>query len=67
MTDRNPALDPTRPAGARFWTVRQIIEDPEANRDFSIVATVDLAASDAAGGPVIRTTSFGSAAWATSA
>ncbi|MDP1847122.1 MAG: DUF3516 domain-containing protein [Solirubrobacteraceae bacterium] len=61
MIDRNPVSDPTRPPRARFWTVRQIIEDPEANRDFAIVATVDLAASDAAGEPVIRTISFGSA------
>ena len=56
MIDRDPPSDP-----ARIWTVRQIIEDPEANRDFAIVATVDLAASDAAGEPVIRTRSFGSA------
>ena len=56
MIDRDPA-----PGGPRVWTVRQIIEDPEANRDFAILATVDLAASDAAGEPVIRTTSFGSA------
>jgi hypothetical protein len=41
--------------------VRQIVEDPDANRDFAIVATVDLGASDAAGEPVIRTRSFGSA------
>jgi hypothetical protein len=40
--------------------VRQIIDDPEEHRDFAIMATVDLAASDAAGEPVIRTTSFGS-------
>jgi hypothetical protein len=65
---RSPALlmidrDPAGAAGARIWTVRQIIEDPEANRDFAIVATVDLDASDAAGEPVIRTTSFGSAGW----
>jgi hypothetical protein len=46
---------------ARSWTVRQIIEDPDANRDFAIVATVDLDASDAAGEPVIGTTSFRSA------
>ena len=43
------------------WTVRQIIADPEDNHDFAIVATVDLGASDAAGEPVIRTASFGSA------
>jgi hypothetical protein len=57
MIDRTPV----DAAGARIWTVRQIIADPEGNRDFAIVATVDLAASDAAGEPVIRTTSFGSA------
>ena len=56
MIDRNPPT-PRR----AIWTVRQIIEDPEANHDFAIVATVDLDASDAAGEPVIRTTSFGSA------
>jgi len=43
----------------RTWTVRQIIEDPEQHRDFAIVATVDLDASDGAGEPVIRTASFG--------
>jgi len=59
MIDRDPAPDPAR--AARFWIVRQTIEDPEANRDFAIVATVDLGASDAAGEPVIRTISFGSA------
>ena len=42
----------------RTWTVRQIIDDPEGHHDFAIVATVDLDASDAAGEPVIRTTSF---------
>jgi hypothetical protein len=50
--------------GARMWTVRQIIADPEGHHDFAIVATVDLDASDAAGEPVIRTASFGSAALA---
>ena len=45
----------------RTWTVRQIIDDPEGHHDFAIVATVDLDASDAAGEPVIRTASFGSA------
>ncbi len=53
MIDRDPAE-----SEGRTWTVRQIIEDPDANRDYAIVATVDLDASDAAGEPVIRTTSF---------
>ncbi len=56
MIDRDPPSDRLE----RSWAVRQIIEDPEANHDFAIVATVDLGASDAAGEPVIRTTSFGS-------
>jgi superfamily II RNA helicase len=44
--------------GARTWSVRQIINDPEGHHDWAIVATVDLDASDAAGEPVIRTESF---------
>ena len=39
--------------------MRQIIDDPEGNHDWAIVATVDLDASDAVGEPVIRTQSFG--------
>ena len=46
-------------ADARTWTVRQILDDPEGNHDWAIVATVDLDASDAAGEPVIRTLSCG--------
>ena len=42
----------------REWNVRQIIDDPDGNHDWAIVATVDLDASDAAGEPVIRTQSF---------
>jgi superfamily II RNA helicase len=45
----------------RTWAVRQIVDDPEGHHDYAIVATVDLDASDAAGEPVIRTTSFGAA------
>jgi hypothetical protein len=48
-----------RDEAARVWRLRQIVDDPEGNHDFAIVATVDLAASDAAGEPVIRTESFG--------
>ena len=49
-------------ADGRTWLVRQIIDDPEGNHDWAIVATVDLDASDAAGEPVVRTQSFGPAA-----
>jgi len=55
LIDREPV------AGARTWTVRQIVEDPDANHDFAIVAEVDLDASDATGEPVVRTVSFGPA------
>ncbi len=48
------------PAGAsgRVWSVRQVIDDPDGDHDWAIVATVDLDASDAAGEPVINTRSF---------
>jgi superfamily II RNA helicase len=58
---RSPALLMIDRDGAgRTWAVRQIIDDPDANHDFAIVATVDLDASDAAGESVVLTTSFGS-------
>lgn len=53
MIDRDPGGE------GRTWQVRQIILDPEGNRDFAIVATVDLDASDEAGEAVILTRSFG--------
>ncbi|MEV8253791.1 DUF3516 domain-containing protein [Rhodoglobus sp. NPDC076762] len=40
------------------WHVRQIIEDPEGNHDWSINATVDLAESAAEGIAVVRVTGF---------
>ena len=57
LIDRHPAG-----AAGREWLVRQIIDDPEGNHDWAIVATADLDASDAAGEPVVRTRSFGPAA-----
>jgi hypothetical protein len=59
---RSPELFMIDRDDPRAWTVRQIIDDPEGNRDWAIVAVVDLAASDAAGEPVIRTQSFAAAA-----
>ena len=56
MIDRQPAGE-----SSRGWSVRQIIDDPEGDHDFAIVATVDLDASDAAGEPVILTASFAAA------
>ncbi|MDO9410213.1 RNA helicase [Patulibacter sp.] len=60
---RSPELllidrDPPGEEGRR-WIVRQIVLDPDDNRDVAIVAEVDLDASDAAGEPVIRTRRFG--------
>jgi hypothetical protein len=37
------------------WQVRQVLDDPEGWHDTSIVAEVDLAASDEAGSPAWRT------------
>ena len=54
LIDTDPAGD-----GPRRWEVRQIVRDPDGNHDWAIVATVDLDGSDAAGEPVVRTTSFG--------
>jgi superfamily II RNA helicase len=48
-----------RDTDPRRWVARQVIADPEDHHDFSIVATVDLDDSDAAGEPVIRVESFG--------
>jgi hypothetical protein len=59
---RSPQLLIVDRSKPREWTVRQIINDPDGNHDWAIVATVDLDASDAAGEPVIRTQSFGAAA-----
>lgn len=52
--DKDPAFedsDPAGPSGAdhRLWQVEQILEDPEGDRDWRIVAVVDLDASDEAG------------------
>ena len=38
------------------WVVRQILDDPAGDHDWSITAEVDLPASDAAGTAVIRIT-----------
>jgi hypothetical protein len=61
---RSPELltiDRSPPGEGRRWVARQAIDDPDDNRDFAIVAEVDLDASDLAGEPVIRTLSFAQA------
>jgi superfamily II RNA helicase len=46
------------------WRVRQILDDPAGDHDYSITADVDLAASDEAGEAVVVITSVGpSAPW----
>ncbi|PTL55004.1 DEAD/DEAH box helicase [Paraconexibacter algicola] len=45
--------------GPQEWEVRQILLDPDANQDFSLLVRVDLDASDLAGEPVVRTVAFG--------
>ncbi|WP_369055975.1 DEAD/DEAH box helicase [Kineococcus terrestris] len=39
---------------ARNWYVRQVLDDPAGDRDWAVVAEVDLDASDEAGGAVLR-------------
>jgi len=41
------------------WEIRQIFDDPAGDHDWGISATVDLAASNAAGQPVIEITAVG--------
>ncbi|GAA1848669.1 DEAD/DEAH box helicase [Asanoa iriomotensis] len=43
------------------WEVRQIFDDPEDDHDWAIEATVDLAASDAAGVAAVTVTAVGPA------
>jgi superfamily II RNA helicase len=43
------------------WEVRQIFDDPEGDHDWAIEATVDLAASDAAGVAAVTVTRVGPA------
>ena len=56
---RSPSLLMIDRADPSVWRLRQIIEDPDSNHDFAIIASVDLNASDAAGEPVVRIESFG--------
>lgn len=45
--------------GSTVWAVRQILSDPDGNRDWAIDAEVDVAASDSAGDIVVRITAVG--------
>ena len=49
---RNPRLLHVTP-GADEWQVRQVFDDPDGDHDWGITASVDLAASDDAGEPVV--------------
>jgi hypothetical protein len=55
---RGPALLMVEELGRR-WQVRQIIDDPEGNHDWSITATIDLDACDEAGELLVHVTGFG--------
>ncbi|HEU5483485.1 MAG TPA: DUF3516 domain-containing protein, partial [Microlunatus sp.] len=49
---------------ATTWQVRQVLDDPDGDHDYSITAEVDLAASDDAGEAVVRLTGVGrTASW----
>ncbi len=55
---RSPELLVVDRSDARRWRARQIIDDPEGNHDWAILATVDLDASDEAGEVVVRVEAF---------
>jgi hypothetical protein len=54
---RGPALLVIADQG-RAWQVRQIIDDPDGNHDWSITATIDLDECDEAGELVVHTLGF---------
>ena len=54
---RGPALLVVEERG-RTWGVRQIVDDPAGDHDWSITAEVDLDECDEAGELVLRTQSF---------
>ena len=52
-------IDDERDPSARVWRVRQLLDDPAGNHDWSIEAEVDLDASDEAGRAVTHILSVG--------
>ncbi len=59
---RSPSLlhvDSSGEQTERVWRVRQVLDDPDGDRDWGISAVVDLDASDAAGEPVITVSDVG--------
>lgn len=59
---RGPSLlviDEHPEARPGHWTVRQIFDDPDGDRDWGITADVDLAASDEAGAAALRVIAVG--------
>ncbi|XKH56239.1 DUF3516 domain-containing protein [Citricoccus nitrophenolicus] len=61
-TTPQPGPDGGAPAGvsgSRWWTVRQVLVDPEGHLDWGINALVDLDASDEAAHPVVNVVSVG--------
>jgi len=55
---RNPALLHVD-VGDGLWQVRQVFDDPDDDQDWAVSAEIDLAASDAAGEPVVMVTDVG--------
>ena len=55
---RNPALIHVERAPTQ-WLVRQVFDDPEGDHDWGISVTIDLAASDEAGEPVVTVLAVG--------
>ena len=58
LDSRGPALFVVTERG-RTWDVRQIVDDPQGNHDWSITARVDLDECEDAGELVLHTLGFG--------
>jgi hypothetical protein len=54
-------INPGSADGSRVWRVRQVLDDPDGERDWAIHATVDLDESDEEGVAVVRLDSIGDA------
>ena len=61
LVDEHPAPDSLPQGVGRAWRVRQVLDDPDGDRDWAVTALVDLDASDESGGPVVLVEDVGPA------
>ncbi len=61
LVDEHPDPDSLPQGVGRAWRVRQVLDDPAADRDWAVTALVDLDASDESGAPVVLVEDVGPA------